>query len=297
MTNTTLFNTLSNSENLAVIGVNSKRGELFTSFALDFMTDKPVALKSYLLASEYQLHYDTIQSDIDKLTTRNSALENQLAEWQRKSNAVIGGEWTLTRKVKGIEQTYTYADLEKITVATMNNNTEKILALRQKKDLLYNILNTDGVTELLATPITSAENIAFSLLRYDLCNSKCLDIKNSFTDLASACQAYNREKLKGTTTKDTYMAMKKAFSALADMVKVTKDTKGEFMNVKTFNFNSEEMDILANTLFSSANIGIIEVNKKSYYNLTPDGKLAILKNIVKIVLMKLQGTKVTLENI
>lgn len=297
MTTNKLFITLSNNENMAIIGINSKKADLFKSFALDFMSENPLAVKSYLLASEYQLQYDTVQSDIEKLVSRNNALESQLAEWQRKANAVIGGTWTLTRKVKGIETTYTYSDLEKLTVATMNGNTEKILALRQKRDLLFDILNTDGVNNLLAVPITDAERIAFSLLRYDLCNSKCLDIKNSFTELASACQAYNREKLKGQTTKETYTTMKKAFSALADMVKVTKDTKGAFMNVKTFSFNSNEMDILANTLFSSANIGIIDVNGKSYYNLTPDGKLAILKNIVKIVIMKLQGTKITLENI
>lgn len=297
MTNNKLFNTLKDTENTAILGINSKRTELFNSFALDFMSENPVLLKSYLLASEYQLQYDTVQSDIKKLEARNKALETQLAEWQRKANAVIGGEWTLTRKVKGIETVYTYADLEKLTVSALNSNTDKILALRQKRDLLFNILNMDGMTELLATPITSAESIAFSLLRYDLCNSKCLDIKNSFTELASACQTYNREKLKGATTKETYTTMKKAFGELANMVKVTKDTKGEFMNVKTFSFNAEEMNILANTLFSSANIGIVDVNGKSYYNLTPDGKLAILKNIVKIIIMKLQGTKITLENI
>lgn len=297
MTINKLFNSLSNSENMAIIGINSKKADLFKSFALDFMSENPLAVKSYLLASEYNLQYETLLTDIDKLVSRNKALESQLAEWQRKANAVIGGTWTLTRKVKGIETVYTYADLEKLTISALNSNTDKILALRQKRDLLFDILSIDGMTDLLATPVTSAESIAFSLLRYDLCNSKCLDIKNSFTELASACQAYNREKLKGATTKDTYTAMKKAFSALADMVKVTKDTKGEFMNVKTFSFNSNEMDILANTLFSSANIGIIDVNGKSYYNLTPDGKLAILKNIVKIVIMKLQGTKITLENI
>ena len=48
-----LFNTLSNSENMVLLKVTTKKAEIFNKFALDFISENPVMLKSYLLACEY----------------------------------------------------------------------------------------------------------------------------------------------------------------------------------------------------------------------------------------------------
>lgn len=294
-----LFNTLSNSENMVLLKVTTKKAEIFNKFALDFISENPVMLKSYLLACEYNFQYEETKSAIEKLQSRNTSLENQLKTWKRSNDAVICGKWTLTKKVNGVEKTFTYEELESMTVKALNDNDIKITNLQVRKDSLANILNTSGMNELIETKVNDAERITCQLLRYSLLNSKCLDIKNCFTELAKACQEYNREKLKGQTTKETYMNMKKGFKDLCDMVKVTKDTKASLMKVHTSNFNSEEMDILANTLFSSATIGVFTESgtDKAYYTLSAEKKPVILDNIVKIVIMKLQGVKITLENI
>ena len=292
----TLFNTLADAENIANIGITGKKLDTFKSLSITFMTDAPIDVKTQLLASEYVFQYENTVDAIEKLENKNSALENQLADWKKKHDAVISGTWTLTKKVKGIERKYTFAELHQATVSAMNANDEKLLVLRNKKSKLSEIV-TNEVEEIANWTLTDAESIAFKILRFELLNSKCLDIKNSFTELANACQVYNKEKLKGLDTKDSYMSMKKEFSNLANLVKVTKESKGEFMNVKTFSFNQEETKILAETLFSAASIGQVDVNGEIFYNLLPDGRSAILKNIVKIVIMKLQGVKITLENI
>ena len=297
MNNTLLFNTLADTENLSLLGISPKKADTFKRFALDFCSENPVAFKSYMLACEYAFQYEAIKADIEKLTKRNKDLEAQLAEYKKQSEAIILGEWTITKKEKGVEVVYTYEELRYKYIHTMNENEDKIYKLRTRKDLIEVILTSDVVALVEDEEVTSAEKIASVLLRYALLGSKCLDIKKSFVDLGRACQQYNREVLKKATTKETYAEMKNQFSILAELVKVTKDTKGKYLKVKTFSFNAEEMKILADTLFSSASIGIIEADGKAYFNLTSENTIVILDNIVKIIIMKLQGVKITTENI
>jgi hypothetical protein len=293
---TAIYTALQREENTVLINLAGNKLKKFQKFALDFISDSPVVIKAVLLASEYKFQYDNVKEQLEKLDSRAGSLEKQLKEWKKKSDAVIGGIWTLKQKKNGIEKEYTYAELKEMTIATLNDIDSKKADLRTKRDKLAEVLTAE-VEALADAGLTDAEKIAFMLLRYDLIGSKCLDIRNSFVSLADACQKYNREKLANKTTKETYETMKAEFQNLAGLVKVTKDTAGDFMKVRTFSFNAEEMKILADTLFSSASIGTVETDGKSYYTLSADGRPKILNNIVKILIMKMQGTKITLDNI
>ena len=292
-----IFNTLSNADNLIHIGIIGKRAKLFNSMALDFLSDEPIKLKAYILASEYQFQYDNVTDDIAKIRKRQNDIETQIKDFRKKAKAIVKGQWTLTKKVKGIEKTFTLEELENDAIVLLNDLEDKLLQLQEKQNSLYQFISNDNVKALLDIPVTDSEDIVFQLLRFELLNSKCLNIKQSFTELAKACQSFNRCKLTNKDTKESYLIMKNQFSELCDMFKTTKDTKGDFLKVKTFSFNQNEMSILSETLFSSASIGVIEDNGKAYYTLTEIGQPTILKNIVKVCIMKFQGVKITLEHI
>lgn len=291
-----IYNELVSVDNTKFIGLSGDKHTLFTRFDLSFCTENPVTFKAMLLSEEYAFVYDTISDRISKLYKRNIDLQNTLDEHIKKAKNIVAGEYTVKKRVNGIDRTFTLTELKNDITNKMDNNRKAINELEMKQASLETILiRCENFRNSYS--LTDSENIVARLMRYDFMNSKSLDIKNSFVELASACQEYNRKALKKLDTKESYMNMKKCFNELACMFKVTKDTKGEFLNVKTFSFNQDEMLILASTIFSSGSIGVVEKDGHAYYTIASDGKLNILKNIVKIIIMKLQGVKITTENI
>ena len=83
------FNSMVSDDNLAIIGVNAKRSELFRKLSLDYLSENPLKIKTYLLASEYDFQLATLFDDIQKLRNRKEVIENNLATWKKKSTSII----------------------------------------------------------------------------------------------------------------------------------------------------------------------------------------------------------------
>ena len=298
MMNTKLFNVLTQEENMKALGINKKKIDTFKAFALDFISENPVQFKSYLLASEYEYQYTETREQIEKIKKRIDSLETQISEHYKKASAIIGGTYTVKKKVSGIERIFTLEEIVDALNDSINTLSDRILSLRHKNDIIFEVSRTEGFEELVSMKVTESERIISMMLRFDLLDSKCLNLKESFVELAKACQEFNYNNLKMLDTKESYLKMKDEFSNLTQSYKITESTKGDLLKTKTTSLNKEEMEILAETVFNSAKIGFVtDKSGKIYYNLTSEGKLVILENIVKICIMKLQGVKITRENI
>ena len=298
MMNTKLFNTLIQEESTKVLGINKKKLDVFKAFALDFIAENPVQFKSYLLASEYAYQYDETREQIEKIKKRIDALESQISEHYKKASAIIGGTYTVKKKVSGIEKVFTLEEITHALRESINTLTDRLFTLRYKNDVIFEVSRAEGFTELVDMKITESERIIAMMLRFSLLDSKCLNLKESFVELAKACQEFNRKNLKREDTKESYLAMKNEFSNLTQSYKITESTKGDLLKTKTTSLNKDEMELLAEVLFSSAKIGFVtDESGKIYYNLTSEGKFVILENIVKICIAKLQGVKFNRDNI